>query len=495
MIKTEPVATLLRRVRQEPGAPFDFTQRMIVSRAPGRLDVMGGIADYTGSLVCEATLDREAAVLLQERADRQVQVWSLNLLDEQRPSSFSISLDELAAADAMTDVGGLRRGLLEPSRRWAGYLVGCLFLLHEQKLLDLRQPNLRGVNLVVYSTVPLGAGVSSSAALEVATMMGVLRQYRAALTGAGEGAIDPMRIATMCQAVENRVVGAPSGIMDQVTSLCGRAGQILRMVCQPHELKEPLELPAGVRVVGINSRVKHSVGDGQYGLTRCAAFMGHTIILDLMRTLGVRAGRPLVGDPMKGYLANLDPEDYKRLFRRGVPEKISGEDFLSRYGPTIDTATAPQPRQEYFVRQATDHHVLENRRVHRFASLLEQAGGKPHGTRDQGILLDQAGHLMYASHRSYGRNALLGAPECDLLVDLVRKLEPRGGLYGAKITGGGSGGTVAVLCDAGQRADGLIGEILDEYEKATGKKPEAFTGTSDGALQSGTSEIVPGKQG
>jgi L-arabinokinase len=100
---------------------------------------------------------------------------------------------------------------------------------------------------------------------------------------------------------------------------------------------------------------------------------------------------------------------------------------------------------------------------------------------------------MYASHRSYGRNALLGAPECDLLVDLVRKLESRGGLYGAKITGGGSGGTVAVLCDANQRVDGLIGEILDEYEKATGKKPEAFTGTSEGALHSGTNEILQGE--
>src|SRR5271155_5093663 len=142
MNKTEPVATLLRRVRQELGQSFDFARRMIVSRSPGRLDVMGGIADYTGSLVCEATLDREAAVLLQERADRQVHVWSLNLLDERRPSSFSISLDELAAADAIKDVGALRRSLAEPSRRWAGYLVGCLFMLHEQKFLDLRRPDL-----------------------------------------------------------------------------------------------------------------------------------------------------------------------------------------------------------------------------------------------------------------------------------------------------------------------------------------------------------------
>src|SRR5205085_2844408 len=100
--------------------------------------------------------------------------------------------------------------------------------------------------------------------------------------------------------------------------------------------------------------------------------------------------------------------------------------------------------------------------------------------RERGAALDRAGHLMYGSHISYTNDAMLGAPECDLLVDLVRQRE-RAGLYGAKITGGGSGGTVAVLCDAGERADVAIGEILAEYEKQTGRKPEAFTGTSPGA--------------
>jgi L-arabinokinase len=95
---------------------------------------------------------------------------------------------------------------------------------------------------------------------------------------------------------------------------------------------------------------------------------------------------------------------------------------------------------------------------------------------------------MYGSHVSYTNDAMLGAPECDVLVDLVRKHE-RAGLYGARITGGGSGGTVAVLCDESETADSAVAGILVEYEEQTGKKPEAFTGTSPGAWQTGTAVV------
>src|SRR6185369_2280683 len=115
------------------------------------------------------------------------------------------------------------------------------------------------------------------------------------------------------------------------------------MICQPHELQRSLFLPKGIRVIGINSNVKHSVGGGMYGRTRCAAFMAHKMILARMDQMGRAAGHTLVGDPMGGYLANLDPEDYKRIFRSHLPEKVKGIDFLTQYGPTIDTATTVHP--------------------------------------------------------------------------------------------------------------------------------------------------------
>jgi len=519
ILSLDPVPRLLERARAELSSEFDFARPMRVSRAPGRLDVMGGIADYTGSLVCEMPLDRAAAVLLQERADREVQVFSFNLLDDHQPFTFRIPLAGLARAS----VDQIRKELDRPGRKWAGYLVGCLLLLHEQKLIDLNDAKIRGMNLALLSTVPLGAGVSSSAAIEVATMMNLIDHFQIARSalplppgeGWGEEAIDsrgvsddenaltltlsrgerepqldPMRVSAMCQQVENRVVGAPCGIMDQVTSCAGVEGSLLRLLCQPHELQAPLRFPDGIRAVGINSNVKHSVGGGQYGRTRCAAFMGHAMILAKMREMGAAGGKSLDRDPMNGYLANLDPNEYKMYFRSYLPEFMSGKDFLQRFGKTIDTATSVNPDETYPVQHAVDHHVLEAMRVRNFVEFLESACGlAPGPERDK--LLNKAGHLMYASHLSYTNDAMLGAEECDVLVELVKQNERAGGMYGAKITGGGSGGTVAILCRTGKPTDDAIQRIMAEYEKRTGRKPEVFVGSSPGAWAAGTAVCPP----
>src|SRR3954471_8049474 len=114
LLSFPPIPTLLARARAELSAEIDFSKPFRVSRAPGRLDVMGGIADYTGSLVCELPLDRAAAVLLQPRGDREVQVFSFNLLDEQKPFTLRVPLDSLANATAET----LRREFDQPGRKW-----------------------------------------------------------------------------------------------------------------------------------------------------------------------------------------------------------------------------------------------------------------------------------------------------------------------------------------------------------------------------------------
>jgi galactokinase len=473
LLSTEPVATLLARVREELRADFDPSRPMRVSRAPGRLDVMGGIADYTGSLVCEMPLDCAAAVALQERDDRQIQAFSFNLYDEHKPFTFRIPFESFIQYSAAE----LCREFSEPGRKWAAYIAGCLFALHSNRLIDLADPAVKGLNLAVFSTVPLGAGVGSSSAIEVATMINLVDHFGL------RGRVDGMRMAELCQQVENRLVGVPCGIMDQVTSCLGEAGALLRMICQPHELRPPLEVPPRVRIVGINSDVKHDVGGPAYRRTRCAAFMGHRIILETMRKLGADSGRELIADPMGGYLANLDADDYKAFFRTSVPHLISGREFLDRFGPMIDTATSVETDVEYPIQQATDHHVLEARRVRRFAEFLEQAQHAEGPSR--GSALDRAGHLMYASHQSYTSDALLGAPECDLLVKLIRQNE-RAGFYGAKITGGGSGGTVAVLANDSARVDEAIGQIMADYERETGKKPALLAGSSPGAWHTGT---------
>jgi L-arabinokinase len=391
-----------------------------------------------------------------------------------------VPLDALATQPTES----LRKDFSAPGRKFAAYIAGCLHALHHHKKIDLMDPKVMGMNLAVYSTVPLGAGVSSSAALEVATMFALRDHFGLA------DVLDGMQVAVLCQWVENHVCGAPCGVMDQVTSSLGRKDQLLKLLCQPHEVKGFAQVPDGMRFVGINSNVKHSVGGGQYVVTRCAAFMAHSLILERMRWMGTAAKRKLLADPMRGCLANLDPEDYKMIFREHLPEKMAGEEFLNRLGPTIDTATVVNPTHTYFVRNAADHHVLEAMRVRNFVKHIENAQTMALGSDERGLTLDKAGHLMYASHLSYTNDAMLGAEECDLLVKLVRQNE-KAGLYGAKITGGGSGGTVAVLLENMERAGEALAELIRSYESQTGRKSELFSASSEGADQVGTLLLEP----
>lgn len=473
LVELEPVVTLLARVRGELSADFSPNARVRLSRAPGRLDVMGGIADYTGSLVCELPLACAAAVASAERADRQLHLVSLNLHDENKPFALRIPFDGIAKSSA----DALRREFDEPGRKWAAYLAGCLFVLHEQALVNLSDPSLPGLTLALLSTVPIGAGVSSSAAVEVATMMNLVDHFDLRHIG-------PIRMAELCQRAEQLIAGAPCGVMDQMTSCCGVEGKLFHMTCQPHEVHAPLDIPAGVQLIGIDSGVKHEVAGSAYARTRCAAFMAHAIILSMMREMGRAAGRELIADPTRGYLANLDPDDYKRFFRTGLPEWMRGRAFIERYGDTADVVTRVDPAMDYPVQHAADHHVLEGRRIRNFVNLLEQANAAPEVASARGALR-RAGRLMYASHQSYGADAMLGAPECDLLVELVRQHESSG-LWGAKITGGGSGGTVAVMAEASERADAAISQIIDQYDRQSGRRVLQLSGSSFGAWEAGT---------
>src|SRR5215218_9621547 len=125
----DPVPTLLRRLRAELSADFPPGKPIRVSRAPGRLDVMGGIADYTGSLVCEYPLDRAAAVAIAPRDDLDLQIFSFNLLDQHKPFTLRIPLDALARRPHEL----LRREFDQPGRKWAAYLAGCLVALHARR--------------------------------------------------------------------------------------------------------------------------------------------------------------------------------------------------------------------------------------------------------------------------------------------------------------------------------------------------------------------------
>lgn len=440
-----------------------------VARAPGRIDCMGGIADYSGSVVFEGPLRQAAVVAFQARDDALLVAHSARLHAEGVPHLAQISLGDLHGDRGVKDYSDLRRILAgDADDAWAAYVLGVVPVLQAEGVMRFET----GGSFLVWSDVPIGVGVSSSAALEVAAMLALSVHY-------GQD-LPPVRLAELCQRVENRIVGAPCGIMDQVTSAAGQSGKLLAMRCQPTVSRppEPCELlgqhalPDGVRVFGISSRVEHRVSGGAYARARVAAFMGLRIILSQKQ----KRGR--IVSQADHYLCNLSPQEYLREYRHLLPERISGAEFLRTWCETTDPVTRVEPQATYPVRACTDHPVMENHRVETFIRCMDRAAS---GER---TALVEAGGLMYASHCSYGWNCGLGCEETDLIVRLARRRGPEAGIYGAKITGGGSGGTVAILADAA--AQDAVREIAGAYHDQTGLEPDLFGESGPGAYEFGT---------
>jgi L-arabinokinase len=436
-----------------------------VGRAPGRLDVMGGIADYSGALVLELPLARAAFVAVQRRAGARCEVVTRR---DGRWHAFAIDSASLVTG-ALREPRALAGWFREHGGddRWAAYVVGVVqWCLHRT---GGRGGGAPGLRLLVDSQVPEGKGVSSSAAIEVATMAAVAASLGVAVTAP--------EMAAACQWVENHVVGAPCGIMDQMTSACGRRDRLLRLRCQPGTVEGHVEVPAGYRFYGIDSGVRHAVTGADYGTVRTAAFMGYRIVADAAGLPAARDGaRVRVDDPVwRGHLANVPLAEFESRFEPLLPEAMAGAEFLARYGGITDDVTAVAPDRRYPVRAATAHPVREQARVERFAALLAEVPARP----DAAAAL---GALMYASHASYGACGL-GSEATDRLVALVADVGPAGGLFGAKITGGGSGGTVAVLGTAG--AERAVRAVAARYAAETGRAAAVFAESGPGADETG----------
>lgn len=429
---------------------------VLVARAPGRLDVMGGIADYSGSMVLEIPIAEAAFAGIQKIDEPFLRIRSLGS-DSSRTHEFQMPLGDLLFDGECIEYSAAREYFRRvPSDSWAAYVAGALIVLIREKDFCFSS----GMNILLDSEVPEGKGVSSSAAIEVVSMT--------AIAAAFDVEINARELAILCQKVENLVVGAPCGIMDQMTSAAGEAGRFLSMVCRPAEVGESIAIPEGVEFWGIDSGIRHSVSGDDYGSVRTGAFMGYRMIAESagFAVKHFADGVVMIDDPeWHGYLANITPAEFERRFATKLPRAISGKEFLAKFNGITDTVTRVSPDKTYSVFCPTKHPVYENSRVQEFAKLLTSP--EPD--------LEKLGELMYSSHESYS-SCGLGTEGTDLLVELVR-LSPN--LFGAKITGGGSGGTVAVLGRKG--ADPEVKWVADEYEERTGHRPHIFAGSSVGA--------------
>lgn len=452
---------------------FEENAEIFLTRAPGRLDVMGGIADYSGSLVLEMPIREAALVALQKCAEPTLKIVSIGDRNHQT-YHFEMSLADFRSGDGLIEYEEARAFFQKDEKdHWAAYVAGAFLVLMREREAEIET----GTRILISSQIPNGKGVSSSAALEVASMKAVAAAF--------DIEIEPRDLALLCQKVENLVVGAPCGIMDQMSVVCGRENHLLSMVCQPAELGEAVRVPDDILFWGIDSGIRHAVVGADYGSVRTGAFIGYRIIAETAG-LSVKEQKSeqlvRIEDAVwNGYLANLSPAEFEEKFAPHLPQKISGADFLSRYGGTTDGLARVSPERDYAVFHPTAHPIYENARVKRFAEIL---GGKL--TEDQ---LIELGDLMFASHAGYSACGL-GSEGTDLLAELVRRAGPSSGLYGAKITGGGSGGTVAVL--GNKDSAEAVERVVAEYRQETRYKPYVFSGSSPGTDSFGFIKLISG---
>ena len=357
--------------------------------APGRLDLLGGVADYAGALVLE--VPTRVTTTVTATPDDRLRVGDV----EFTPGAVA----ELAGLPY-----GEIRARLADVPRWTRYLIGVALVLVRHGVIG--PP---AVRLTVASDVPSSLGVSSSAALEVAT---------ARALGA-DRSVDPLRLAVLCQEAENEVVGAPCGVMDQVAVTVGTPGDVLPILCRPASVEAGVPLPEGTEVVGWPSGAAHDVADGAYARARAASFMGRRMVEEA-------TGQPV------GWTSDLPDGSVATL-----PDELGGAEFLDRFGGTDDHLTVVAPDVTYPVRAAASFGVDEHARSHVALRLLRSG--------------DAAGlaPLLAASHRAYSAMGL-GHPATDRI---VAEALARPGVLAARVGGGGCGGTVVTVCRTGALDD------------------------------------------
>jgi galactokinase len=341
------------------------------AEAPGRVNLIGEHTDYHQGYVLPTPVSQRTRVLIRRRADRQV----------------------VARSDARgNERETFELGLEQPGRGWLDYVQGVTRILREEG------HELPGFDAEFVSTIPLGAGVSSSAALCVSLLR--------ALRNLADLSFDDVALAGVAQAVETRFVGAPVGIMDPMATSLGRPGEALFLDTRSLAV-EYIPIPRMLEIVVVDSGVKHHHAGGTYATRRQESF-------DAAAGLGV------------AWLRDYDAQAHGAITR--LPPLLA---------------------------QRARHIVTENQRVLEAVEAL-RAGDGP-----------SLGRLFTASHLSLRDDYEVSTPDIDALVGICGA---QGGVYGARMTGGGFGGAVVFVAARGSGHRNAA-KIMAQYSAQTGRHP------------------------
>jgi galactokinase len=350
-------------------------------RAPGRVDWMGSHTDYNQGFVLTMSIDRDTWIAARPRADRAATIYSLNL-----PGGGPFSLDDIQH---------------DADSPWTDYVRGVAKVFQ-----DAGYP-LQGFDGLIHSTVPVGAGVSSSAALEVATA-----QLFKALAG---WEIDPVELARFCQRAENEFVGMRCGILDQYSSVMGRAEQTMLLDCRSITSRA-VPIPEGIELVLCDTRADRKLTGSGYASRRADCEEGARLLGQL-------------DDRIKA-LRDASP-DLVHAHRQTLPETIF--------------------RRCLFVTQ-------ENQRVLDTAEAL-QAGDLP----------ALAGFMARSFQEARDLFEIV-SPEMEQMIQVISRAP---GVIGARQAGAGFGGCIVAAVQVDQ-SPAFVSHVVEDYASLTNLQAAAF---------------------
>ncbi|MFK4066112.1 galactokinase [Streptomyces sp. NPDC029674] len=352
--------------------------------APGRVNLIGEYTDFNEGFVLPLALPHTAVAAVARRTDGVLRLHSADI---------DAPVAELRVAD-LTPLSQYGQG------GWAAYPAGVVWALREAGH-DVSG----GADLHLASTVPTGAGLSSSAALEVVTALALNDLYELGLSAP--------ELAVLAQRAENAFVGVPCGVMDQMASACATEGHALHLDCRDLSIRQvPFDLAAhGLRLLVVDSRVKHALGDGAYAERRAGCEAG-------ARALGVSHLRDIPYAELDSVLAQLTDDKVRRYVR---------------------------------------HVVSDDHRVEQVIALLDAGDVRA------------IGPVLTEGHTSLRDDLRISCPELDLVVTSANAA----GALGARMTGGGFGGSAVVLVESADE-DTVTKSVLEAFAAAGFTTPRVF---------------------
>jgi galactokinase len=320
------------KIKQEFRKNFEDDTGIIISLAPGRVNLIGEHTDYNDGFVLPITIDRAVSIGMRKRDDPSCRF-------------YSIDFDEIS----YWDIDNIER---TPAHHWSNYIKGVMKFLKEEGY------NLKGVEGVVSGDVPIGAGLSSSAAIEMATAYGLQDIFQLE--------IDPLKMILLCQKAENKFVGVNCGIMDQFVSRLGRKDHALFIDCRTLDYEQiPFKLDDTSLLI-VDTKVKRELAKSAYNQRRAEC------------------------DEGVKFFQRINP-DVKAL--RDVDF-----DMFEKYGADLPD----------IIRKRVSHVVSENQRVVKAIDYLKQER------------IDEFGELLYGSHKSLRQDYEVSCQELDLIVDTAK---------------------------------------------------------------------------